>query len=219
MPDTFQALAVTVLALLPGALYFWAFERMVGRWGVGLADRALRFVGASALFHAATAPFGYWFWTTQWPRLRHGDEVSLWLWGLAVLYVGVPLGLGSFVGRGARLRRRWSVWLTGPDPAPRAWDYLFQGERDGWVRVRLKSGSWIAGAYATSTDGLRSSASGYPEPPDLFLSRAIAVDPATGSLDLDPAGQVVMGAGGLLLSWEEASTLSSSTREKTGDHV
>jgi hypothetical protein len=34
--ETFQAIAVTVLAVLPGALYTWSFEREVGNWGVGL---------------------------------------------------------------------------------------------------------------------------------------------------------------------------------------
>lgn len=54
MPDTFQAIAVFAVALLAGALYVWAFERQAGRWGIGLSDRLLRFVGGSVLFHAAT---------------------------------------------------------------------------------------------------------------------------------------------------------------------
>ena len=54
MPDTFQAIAVLAVALLPGALHVWAFERQAGRWGIGLSDRLLRFVGGSVLFHAAT---------------------------------------------------------------------------------------------------------------------------------------------------------------------
>ena len=47
MPNTFQALAVLLVALLPGALYVWSFERQAGRWGIGLSDRVLRFVGGS----------------------------------------------------------------------------------------------------------------------------------------------------------------------------
>jgi hypothetical protein len=31
--DTFQSLAVFAVALLPGALYIWGFERVVGNWG------------------------------------------------------------------------------------------------------------------------------------------------------------------------------------------
>lgn len=48
MPQSFQAVAVTLIALLPGALYVWAFERQAGRYGIGLSDRVLRFVGGSA---------------------------------------------------------------------------------------------------------------------------------------------------------------------------
>ncbi len=36
MPSTFQTAAVFVVALRPGALYVWAFERQAGRYGIGL---------------------------------------------------------------------------------------------------------------------------------------------------------------------------------------
>jgi hypothetical protein len=61
--DSFEALAVTILALLPGALFTWSFEREVGDRGAGLADRVYRFVGFSAIFHAALAYPEYLFWT------------------------------------------------------------------------------------------------------------------------------------------------------------
>jgi hypothetical protein len=60
MPETFQSLAVLVLALLPGSLYVWAFERQAGAWGIRLADRLFRFVGFSAVLHALIAPITYW---------------------------------------------------------------------------------------------------------------------------------------------------------------
>src|SRR4029079_5530354 len=59
MPDTLEAVAALVLALLPGALYVWAYERPVGAWGIGLSDRVLRFVGVSAILHALLAPLTY----------------------------------------------------------------------------------------------------------------------------------------------------------------
>ena len=55
MPGTFQAAAVVVLAMLPGALYVWAFERQAGRYGIGLSDRILRFAGGSAVLLAIFA--------------------------------------------------------------------------------------------------------------------------------------------------------------------
>ena len=132
MPDTFQALVVLIVALLPGALYTWSFERLVGAWGVGFADRVLRFVGVSAVFQAAIAPFTVWGWRTYilTGRLREGD-LPLALWLLPLLYVAIPIALGDVVGRGTVQQRMWSRAFTGPSPAPRAWDYVFGLQPDG----------------------------------------------------------------------------------------
>ena len=101
MPDTFQALVVLIVALLPGALYTWSFEHLVGAWGVGFADRVLRFVGVSAVFQAAIAPFTVWGWRTYilTGRLQDGD-LPLALWLLPLLYVAIPIAMGVVVGRG-----------------------------------------------------------------------------------------------------------------------
>lgn len=197
-------MGVFVLALLPGALYVWAFERQVGRWGIGLSDRILRFVGGSALFHALFAPVTYWCWTNEWPTVRGAEPVSWLLWGVVLAYVGLPALAGTLVGRGTRGGHSWARWFTGPDPAPRAWDYLFQHEADGWIRLRLKSGVWIGGAYANA-NGRRSYAAGYPEAQDLFLAAAVAVDPNTG--EFPDQSNVSLSEGGLLVRWEEVEYL------------
>lgn len=110
MPQTIQALAVVVIALLPGALYVWAVEREVGRWGVGLSDRVLRFVGGSAIFHAVVAPVSYGLWRQYGRALSAGEDVSWWLWSVPLLYVGVPAIAGTLVGRGQRLGKKWTRW-------------------------------------------------------------------------------------------------------------
>jgi len=208
VPSSFEAIAVLALALLPGAIYTWSFERQAGRWGAGFSDRAIRFVGASAVIHALAAPASYWFWSRQWPKLRLGAaDPSWWLWALAIAYIAIPFATGSVVGWGTRGGQKWASWVTGPDPAPRAWDYLFQGERDGWVRLRLKSGSWLAGGYATATNGLKSYTAGYPETQDLYLATAIQVDEATGDFVVDKDGSPIPLAGGLLVRWEEVEYL------------
>lgn len=206
MPTSFEAVGTFFVALLPGALYIWSFERMAGRWGVGLSDRALRFLGASAVFHAALAPASYWLWTDLWPTIEAGRAHAPWLWLIAGLYVVAPLAVGTFVGEATRRRFGWAQWITGPDPAPRAWDHLFQGERDGWIRIKLKSGAWIGGAYATSGE-LKSYTAGYPEDQDLFLARGADLDPSTGEFRLDDAGAVRLGEGGLLVRWDEVEYL------------
>ena len=53
-----------VIALLPGALYVWSFERQAGRYGVSLSDRILRFVGGSAVVLALFSVPLYWLYAT-----------------------------------------------------------------------------------------------------------------------------------------------------------
>lgn len=206
MPDTFQAIGVIVIALLPGALYVWAFERQAGRWGVGLSDRILRFVGGSAVFHSAVAPLTYWLWADQWIRIRDAESLSWWLWPLVMAYVALPVLGGTFVGRGVRREARWTAFFTGPDPAPRAWDHLFGQKADGWVRLRMKSGGWIGGAYADA-NGRRSYSAGYPEPQDIYLAAAVDLDPETGEFNFDTAGNIPLLDGGILVRWEEVEHL------------
>ncbi|MFP3899882.1 MAG: DUF6338 family protein [Acidimicrobiia bacterium] len=206
MPDTFHAVAVLVVALLPGALYVWAFERQAGRWGVGLSDRLLRFVGGSALFHAAVAPLTYWLWADQWDEVRSAEPIGWWLWPLLLAYVALPAAGGTVVGRGVRSEKAWTTLFTGPDPAPRAWDHLFGQKADGWVRLHMKSGVWLGGAYADA-NGRRSYAAGYPEPQDLFLAAAVELDPETGEFAVDDDGNVALLGGGILVRWEEVEHL------------
>jgi hypothetical protein len=206
MVDTFQAVIVVAIALVPGALYFWAFERQTGRWGIGLSDRVLRFVGLSALFHAAVAPVSYWFWAHQWPKLREGESVSLGLWGLAIAYAAVPLAGGTIIGFATHRGLPWARWFVGPHPAPRAWDYLFEHEPDGYVRMRLKSGTWIAGLFA-EFNGQAPYTAGYPEPQDLLLPATVKIDPETGETPLDQDGRVMYERGALLVRWDEVEYL------------
>lgn len=205
MLTTFTALAVTALALLPGALYIWGFERVVGPWGVNLSDRVLRFFGVSAVAHVLLLPITFWLWTTyvRTGRLADGD-VPLWVWPLVVAYVGVPLFAGSAIGHGTRRGEAWAEWFTGLNPAPRAWDYIF-GQRllRGWVRLKLKSGVWIGGAYARLPDGRRSYAAGYPEPQDLFLVRAAEMNPTTGQFVRRSDGSVSLRQSSILIRWDE----------------
>jgi hypothetical protein len=206
MPGTFQAVAVVAVALLPGALYVWSFERQAGRWGIGLSDRLLRFVGGSALFHAVSAPLTYWIWVNEWPAVHARKPLGLWLWALTIAYVAAPAGLGTIVGRGVRNEQAWTVWFTGPDPAPRAWDHLFGQRADGWVRLRMRSGTWLGGAYADA-NGRRSYAAGYPESQDLFLASAVRLDQETGEFVRDANGNVDLLEGGILVRWDEVEYL------------
>ena len=159
MPSTFQAIVVIMIALLPGALYVWSFERQAGRYGIGLSDRILRFVGGSAVLLAVFSSPLYLLHMSFTADVLAGRPLPSWLAGVPLAYVGVPLAAGTALGVG--LRHDWLIAriVAGPDPAPRAWDYLFQYHIDGWIRCRLKSGTWLGGAYANA-NGKRSYASG-----------------------------------------------------------
>ena len=206
--ETFEAIAVAAVALLPGALYVWAFERQVGKWGIGLSDRLFRFFGTSALFHALIAPATYGFWATfiESGDVGEGRPLPLWLWAVVLGYVGVPFTLGTVVGIGTRNGDSRARFFTGPDPAPRAWDHFFASRPDGWIRMRLKSGAWIGGAYAPSDEGIQSYAAGYPEPQDLFLAHTVEINPDTGEF-LRADGEPILRDTSLLIGWDEVELL------------
>jgi hypothetical protein len=188
VPTTGEALLVLLLAVLPGAMFTFGFERQAGAFGVTLADRVLRFVAVSAAFTAAYA------WPVYLARsaLLSGDldapRFGL-LWGSGVLGLGIPLVCGTTIGglyasrrtrdRWRRLRRRLSPArearllraVLGPDPAPRAWDHLFSERPTAYLRVRTTAGGWLGGAFAEE-----SYAGGFPQDGDLYLEEAWHVD-------------------------------------------
>jgi hypothetical protein len=222
--DTYQALAVTLVALLPGALYTFNLERQAGRWGAGTSDRLLRFLAASAGFHVLLAPASYQGYRT-WVRtgqVAAGRALPWWLWLVLIGYVAVPAFCGDAVGRGTRRRATWATWFTGPSPAPRAWDNLFAyGGRTGWVRLRLLdpgtvndsaggvTGRWMVGAYSDprAPGDLGGYAAGYPESQDLYLADTAVCSPVTGDFILGGDGRPQLRGVGVLIRWEQIAYL------------
>jgi hypothetical protein len=205
---------VTLVAILPGAIYLWGFEREAGKWGIGLSDTLLRFVAAAALFQAAYAGPLYLLYARYVHHLveRHGHarylssvargRLSCWLIVVPLLYVAIPAILGTVVGRSVRSEgrhaRRFARFMVGRDPAPRAWDDLFAGHPTGTVRLRLKSDhSWLGGAF-----GKNSYAAGYPEEPqDLLLEKTYQMAD-DGSFERDKDSFVEIGSM-LLIRFDE----------------
>lgn len=209
MITSLQALLVVLLAVLPGALYVYAFERQAGRWGIGVSDRLLRFIGFSAVLHSFAAPASYELYrqALRSRAIAEGRALPTWVWVLVLAYVFTPLLLGTVVGRATRAGRPWATWFTGPSPAPRSYDHLFgTGSRDGWVRLKIKDGPWILGAFAREDEGLRSYASGYPHPEQLFLADTAECDDH-GNFVVDEHGHVRLRGIGVLVGLHETAYL------------
>jgi hypothetical protein len=225
MPDTLEALGVFLLAVLPGGLYIWAVERDVGRWGVNLTDRILRFVAVSAIFQVLFAAPLYFLRREFWHheiagraghfenRIADGDALPFWLFLVPILYLGIPILAGIVVARIARGTSEASNVaarvLVGRDPEPRAWDHLFWQRPTGVVRMRLKNDDghpWVGGFY-----GKHSYASGYPEASqDLWLERSYVMNDDGTFVAKETENrerEYVETGAGLLIRWEEIDLL------------
>lgn len=196
LPSSIIALAILIVAVLPGAAYTWTYEREAASFGVTAADRTLRLIGVSAVFHVLFA----------WPEYaayRNVSEArSLATGQFAELYIGVllllaiPAACGTTLGRlfvtqhmdrsdVGRLRRRLGTAreqrllrvVLGRDPAPRAWDDIFVERPSLYVRARAQDGTWVAGRFDSD-----SYAAGFPQDPDIYLEDAWEIDQTTGEL-------------------------------------
>ena len=209
MPTTLQAIAAFLIAVLPGALTVWGFERVSGRWSIGLSDRLLRFLGVSAVFHAVLAPATYLVWHSylRAGALEPGAKLPLGLWAVAVAYVVVPLAIGTLIAVGVKREWKGFGWLVGTNPAPTAWDAVFSSEpTDLYVLMKLKSGDWVGGQYVEG-----SYVGGYPEPADIYLRRELQVDQDAEDFVHDAHGNPIPeGEYGLLVRWEEVEFLAVS---------
>jgi hypothetical protein len=195
-PSTWAALGIILVAVLPGAIYIWGFERQAGSYGITFADRTLRFLASSVALHMLLAWPEYAVFRAAIDghhRLLAGQFALLWLG--VVLLLSVPAATGTVIGglyatRASRTSwRRLRRWLDpareqrllqlmlGRDPAPRAWDSLFSERPSCYLRVRTTDDRWLAGRFAD-----RSYAAGYPSEPDLLLEEAFRVDQKTGVL-------------------------------------
>ncbi|WP_142301088.1 DUF6338 family protein [Mycobacterium lehmannii] len=231
MVGTFQALLVALIAVLPGALYTIAREHRSASWARGdITSRLIGFLGVSAVFHAIYAPLTYWVYVhaVVSGRLAHGRPIEWWWWPVLFVYVVLPYILGALTANS----RKWSAesnwlkrstksvvgWFTDQAPEPRAWDMAFsRPELTGWVRLKLKDGTWRAGPWnrAPGTP-YPSYASGYPEPQELYLSDQAAISDG-GRFETDEAGEPELTGWSLLIRWDEITYLEL-LEDRSGDH-
>jgi hypothetical protein len=208
-PASFIALAIVIVTVVPGSMYTWAYEREASAFGVTLADRTLRFIAISLLFHLALGWPEYALYRLALAGPRFGAGQFAATWAAVLLVVALPGVLGTVLGglyatRNSRegwvlIRKRLSPdrerrllrLVLGRTPAPRAWDDLFSDRPTMYLRIQTTDGTPVAGLFADD-----SYAGGFPQETDLFLEDAwdLADDGSFGkSLGYPvyiPAGQI-----------------------------
>ena len=215
MMETFEAVAVVALGLMPGALYLWSIEGVVGGWWLGLSDRLYRFIGWSVGLHIMMAPLSYGLWVHYF-REGQWQTASLdliWLWLALVAYVAVPVTAGQVIGRNWKRGKTWARLFVG-DPAPSGWDHVWADVKVAWVRARLKGGGWVGGLYCQSENGPNSYASGFPNTPDLYLAIGAVVDSGSGQWVFDEDGAPQCTDSGILLRWDDVDVVEVIPADK-----
>jgi Family of unknown function (DUF6338) len=191
MPETLSSLLVVLLALLPGGLHTWAFERVTGKSQHQVSDRILRLLVASALYLVLAVPAIPIFSAIAKSAMA-GATTAAWRYvAVFVILILIPMLIGSTMGWLTNQRHQKGVrgWLGrrigGVGYANRAWDHLFGVKGlEGTIRVILTDGTQIIGKWARRDGGgaageppTRSYASGYPtEQRDLYISQLIRID-------------------------------------------
>jgi hypothetical protein len=188
MLATFQALAVLLTSVLPGALFTFEYEREYTRAVSGdSSERLIVFLTTSAVFGMVSAPLLYQGYRSYivTGHVQTGKPLPAWIWLIVVAYIAVPLLVGFAVGYAAREQKPGSRLITGPRPHPTAWDALFRTPNlGGFLRLTLKDGTLIVGEWAKGPQTERPDgyASAYPHTPDLYLRETFRVND-DGSLE------------------------------------
>ncbi len=209
MLATFQALAVLLTSVLPGALFTFEYEREYTRVGSeDSGERLIVFLATSAAFGMVSAPLlyqGYRAYIVT-GHIQSGKPLPAWIWLIVFAYIAIPLLAGFALGHAAREQKRGSRLITGPRPHPTAWDALFRTPRlGGFLRLTLKDGTLIVGEWAKNPKSERpdSYASAYPHAQDLYLRETFKVED-NGALEFRDGKPVPRGLA-LLISWSEVA--------------
>lgn len=195
----YAALALAAL-LIPGVAAVWAYERQHEVYSPRARDWLFRLTAISAVILGLLALPLYWLMQNYWDEFRNLKPLPWWLLAFAPsAYMLASAALGALA---ARLGRP----VDGNRNAPNAWAHLFQREKTGMVRCRLKSGRWVGGLYDR---GSYVSAQGPKR--DIYISRAVQFTdegaiPRTGDGEPQWAGSQRLRTG-LLVKWDDIETL------------
>ena len=174
------------MAIMPGAFAVWAYEKQVGSWGLKSPERLYRLVAVSTVVWIFSAPLTYWLWVGPFHNeVSAHTHIPIIYWLIISSYAIAPAFVGFLAGFWASKQdSKLQKFLRGTSHSPSAWEAYFCTNTPAIIKIKLKSGTWMAGVY--SDDGqLTSYASGNPDPGSLLLTQTVTVDPITGAYILD----------------------------------
>ena len=195
----YAALALAAM-LIPGVAAVWAYERRHEVYSRKASDWLFRLTAISAAILGLLALPLYRLMQTYWDDFRNLKPLPWWLLAFAPSgYLLASVALGALA---ARLGRP----AEGNRIAPNAWAHLFQREKTGIVRCRLKSGRWVGGVYDRD-----SYASAQGPKRDIYISRAVQLTDEGTILRTDDGEPLWAGSQrrctGLLVKWDDVETL------------
>jgi Family of unknown function (DUF6338) len=189
---SFQALAVALLAIVPGyiTIFFWSRNKM---WR-GLTNdlqTVLKAVAISAVLQVVLAPYVLALLYPMRGDLA-GHPWFLFVWAVLVVLL-LPYIAGTLTGKASDWlelkshlkdeEQGWWVrlllWLFPQAAPPSVWDSMFSRDPpDGsFVILEFRDGSRVAGTYAGESEVFQS-----PEPHGLYLSEEWTLD-ENGNID------------------------------------
>lgn len=113
MPSTLVGLLVALVALLPGGVHTWSFERETGKAEHQASDRLPRLLAASALYLVLSAPALPTFRAVATSAATGATTVA-WRYALTVvLLIVLPYAIGTVAGKLVNRRHEKGVraWL------------------------------------------------------------------------------------------------------------
>lgn len=222
--ESVQALLIASLAVVPGAIYTWVFERNDGAAGDRPAERLLRFVAISLLLSlVSTLPIGYWFYSQYYVTgaLQRGDVPVLILYVCLGSVVLLPAILGWIAAGYVKKGLPGASVLASRNRRPRGWDHVFNGQRwSGKIRIKTTDGTWFIGLWSaqSSKNSMPGSfAAGYPNDQDLYFVDTFQVDPTNGMPVVADNGTWARNGTAMLIQWSNVAFAEFMKEEGTNE--
>jgi Family of unknown function (DUF6338) len=217
MVGTFQALSILLLAILPGAVLVFSFERHAGAVAGDANERLVRFVIGTVVVFPCTAILAAWTYSrvVHAPiegspgeftnRLEEPLGISPAWTLLPLVYVLVPWCLGWALGEGVVWLRRRAVnnRTTSRVPGVAAWDIVFLAPGPKLIAAKLRGGPWIGGMFASNS---------FASPlasrrKELVLEAGVQIDQVSGQIERDETKTPILLPGAIVLNYADVELL------------